>query len=181
VVLFPVGTEDVSAAIINQTAAAAAAGGVSVKIRASHRNFHSTSPFTCPGKSSNMYATTGADTSNSSTASTRTVTLLLDNMTNVLLVDKEKRLVRAQAGMFISKLLKVAGDNEMSVPLGSIPQFGDLTLGGVLLTGAHGSGLNKTSSLVRPAGQHSRQYLFHREHDATPAAGYASTAATAGC
>lgn len=76
------------------------------------------------------------------------VTLLLDNMTRVLSVDKAANQMRVQAGMLITQLLKEATAAGMSVPLGTVPAFGDLTLGGVLVTGAHGTGHQATSSLV---------------------------------
>jgi FAD/FMN-containing dehydrogenase len=76
------------------------------------------------------------------------VTLLLEKMTNVLSVDPVNKQMRVQTGMLITQLLKEATAVGMSVPLGSVPAFGDLTLGGVLVTGAHGTGHQAISSLV---------------------------------
>lgn len=69
-------------------------------------------------------------------------------MTRVLAIDHKKYQIRVQAGMFATQLLAEAAKANMSCPLGSIPAFGDLTLGGVLVTGAHGSGHKTTSSVV---------------------------------
>lgn len=85
-------------------------------------------------------------------SNTTSVTLLLDQMNSVLAVDAAKQQMRVQPGMFVTKLLQEAASSGLSVPLGSVPAFGDLTLGGVLSTGAHGTGHLTTSSLVR--GQH---------------------------
>ena len=80
---------------------------------------------------------------------TTSLALLTDYMNSVLTVDSARHRLRVQAGMLVTKLMKEAANLNMSLPLGSIPAFADLTLGGVLSTGAHGSGLNTTSSLVR--------------------------------
>jgi FAD/FMN-containing dehydrogenase len=69
-------------------------------------------------------------------------------MNKVLAVDHAAKQMRVQAGMLITQLLREATAAGMSVPLGSVPAFGDLTLGGVLVTGAHGTGHQATSSLV---------------------------------
>lgn len=80
-----------------------------------------------------------------------TVTFLQDSMNKVLSVDKAAFQMRVQAGMLVTALLQEASAQGMSVPLGSVPAFGDLTLGGVLVTGAHGTGHLTTSCLVRDA------------------------------
>jgi FAD/FMN-containing dehydrogenase len=86
---------------------------------------------------------------------TTSLALLTDYMNSVLTVDSARHRLRVQAGMLVTKLMKEAANLNMSLPLGSIPAFADLTLGGVLSTGAHGSGLNTTSSLVRKDFSHS--------------------------
>lgn len=70
-------------------------------------------------------------------------------MDKVLSVDQKARRLRVQAGMTIKQLLEAATKHGMGVPLGSVPAFADLTLGGVLLTGAHGSNFKGRHSLVR--------------------------------
>lgn len=122
------------------------------------RAFHSTASFPCPGPMYSIYPSGSGDqplliTTNIAPGPTNytTVTLLLDNMTNVLTVDPDSNRIRVQAGMMVTRLLKEAAKVNMSVPLGSVPAFGDLTLGGVLVTGAHGSGHLATSTLVRKA------------------------------
>lgn len=134
------------------------------------RAFHSTAPFTCPGGSLRTHpnwenkpvpdplSAAAAPSSAVSPASNVTsVSFLLDSMNKVLAVDPAAKQMRVQAGMLITQLLKEATAAGMSVPLGSVPAFGDLTLGGVLVTGAHGTGHKATSSLVRRASQ---QYVF---------------------
>jgi hypothetical protein len=131
--------------------AAAAAAAAAAFCRA----FHSTSSFPCPGGKYSVYpegpishpmlTTTH---SQQSPTNITTVTLLLDKMTDVLKVNTDKHRIRVQSGMMITKLLQEVAKANMSLPLGSVPAFGDLTLGGVLVTGAHGSGHLATSSLV---------------------------------
>lgn len=124
------------------------------------RAFHSTAPFTCPGNSMRTHpnwdnkpvpdpsAAAPTPLAISPASNVTTVTLLQDNMNKLLSVDKAAYQMRVQTGMLVTQLLKEATASGMSVPLGSVPAFGDLTLGGVLVTGAHGTGHLTTSSLV---------------------------------
>lgn len=116
------------------------------------RNFHSTASFPCPSHNYDVYpAGKHPLLTSQHIAAPRnltTVSLLLDNMTRVLAIDHKKYQIRVQAGMFATQLLAEAAKANMSCPLGAIPAFGDLTLGGVLVTGAHGSGHKTTSSVV---------------------------------
>lgn len=113
-------------------------------------HFHSTLPFNCPGQSSSVYdgQQSAGHQQPGNSSSTATVTLLLHNMNKLLAVDLDKHQVRVQAGMLVTQLLEEASRLNMSVPLGAVPAFGDLTLGGVLATGAHGTGYRGTSTLV---------------------------------
>lgn len=67
----------------------------------------------------------------------------------MLWVDQGSSLMRVQAGMTVKQLLAEATRAGMSVPLGAVPAFADLMLGGVLLTGAHGSAFRGRSHVVR--------------------------------
>lgn len=135
------------------------------------RAFHSTAPFVCPGSAVRTHpgwdntpvpiilkAAAGGGASLplsplssavSPASNVTSVTLLLDSMNKVLSVDKAANQMRVQAGMLVTHLLEEATAQGLSVPLGAVPAFGDLTLGGVLVTGAHGSGHLSTSCLVR--------------------------------
>ncbi|KAF6262091.1 hypothetical protein COO60DRAFT_690109 [Scenedesmus sp. NREL 46B-D3] len=153
VIAYPTTTAEVADQIATHVAAAKQAG-VQLKIRASHKAFHSSSSFPCPGGKYSAYPE-GPDShpllptsdSTQSPANTTTVTLLLDNMTSVLKVNAQKHRIRVQSGMMITQLLQEVAKANMSLPLGAVPAFGDLTLGGVLVTGAHGSGHLATGSL----------------------------------
>lgn len=116
------------------------------------RNFHSSASFPCPSQTYDVYPASSnpllVSHHTSAPKDVTSVSLLLDNMTQVLSVDHDSNQMRVQTGMFITQLLQEAGKANMSCPLGSVPAFGDLTLGGVLATGAHGSGHLATSSLV---------------------------------
>ncbi|KAF8062634.1 GULLO2 [Scenedesmus sp. PABB004] len=153
VVLQPGSTQEVADAIKAQAAAAAAAGRA-LKVRATHKAFHSTATFPCPGGSWSIFPSGAGAAPLLATLhaplppdNVTSVTLLQDGMRRVLAVDHEAHTVRAQAGMLVSQLLREAEALNMSLPLGSVPAFGDLTLGGVLVTGAHGSGHKAISSL----------------------------------
>jgi FAD/FMN-containing dehydrogenase len=79
------------------------------------------------------------------------VGVLLGGMDKVLSSDPVRHRMRVQAGMTVKQLLEAATEAGMSVPLGVVPAFADLMLGGVLLTGAHGTNFGGASNLVRPA------------------------------
>eukprot|EP00879_Flechtneria_rotunda_P021038 GHRR01022162.1.p1 GENE.GHRR01022162.1~~GHRR01022162.1.p1 ORF type:complete len:385 (+),score=112.10 GHRR01022162.1:332-1486(+) len=155
VVLQPSSTADV-AAFVSKQVKAAAADQKGLKVRATHSAFHSSASFPCPGPKFSVFPpitkntpwpSPDADKGSPAATNTTSVSLLLDNMSRVLSVDHAKYQMRVQAGMLLSSMLKEASSANMSVPLGCLPSFGDLTLGGVLATGAHGTGYNTTSTL----------------------------------
>jgi FAD/FMN-containing dehydrogenase len=54
----------------------------------------------------------------------------------------------AVAGITLTELLRYATSHNLTVPLGVMPQYGDLTLGGTLATGAHGLGGRGNANVV---------------------------------
>jgi hypothetical protein len=79
----------------------------------------------------------------------RRVSLLTDALDAVLEVQPAPvRRMRVQAGMTIGQLLAAATAVNMSVPLGALPSFAGLTLGGALATAAHGSGPSTLADMV---------------------------------
>lgn len=66
----------------------------------------------------------------------------------VLAVDKATRRMRVQAQITLKDLYPAATAAGLSVPRGSLPWWQGLTLGGIMATSSHGSGLNETSSVV---------------------------------
>eukprot|EP00882_Tetradesmus_deserticola_P020185 GHRQ01021760.1.p1 GENE.GHRQ01021760.1~~GHRQ01021760.1.p1 ORF type:complete len:218 (+),score=41.92 GHRQ01021760.1:906-1559(+) len=173
VIAYPTTTAEVAEQIAAHVAAAKQAG-VQLKIRASHKAFHSSTSFPCPGGEHSVQREESASqpllstaTSAQTPASIRTVTLLLDNMKSVLKVNAEKHRIRVQPGMMITQLLQEVAKANMSLPFGSVPAFGDLTLGGVLVTGAHGTGHLATGSLVGCSGLRRRSVSLRSVQSST--------------
>lgn len=75
--------------------------------------------------------------------------VLHERLNKVLAVDRAKNQMRVGAGMDVKELTTAATKAGMSVPVGSMPAYAGLTLGGVLLTSAHGSGFGTVHNLVR--------------------------------
>jgi hypothetical protein len=164
-VLRPLSTRDVSRMLTELHAESAASGGNHIRVRATHARFHTPSTLACPGdqqaaaaaaarpSSSSSVATAssqGADTrsalgtatdANPIPPSPRRVSLLTDALDAVLEVLPAPKLqMRVQAGMTVGQLLAAASAVNMSLPLGALPSFAGLTLGGALAAAAHGSG-----------------------------------------
>jgi hypothetical protein len=72
----------------------------------------------------------------------------VDRLNSVLAVDRARNLVTVQAGQRIDRFLKWAEANGFSMERGAPTTYGELTIGGVLATGAHGTGRNVTSNMV---------------------------------
>jgi hypothetical protein len=53
------------------------------------------------------------------------------------------------AGITVTELLRYATRNNLTVPLGVLPNYADLTIGGLLATGAHGIGGSGQANMVR--------------------------------
>jgi hypothetical protein len=53
------------------------------------------------------------------------------------------------AGLAVTELLRHTTRNNLTVPLGVLPNYADLTIGGLLATGAHGIGGSGQANMVR--------------------------------
>jgi hypothetical protein len=113
------------------------------------RFFHSTNAFACPSNTTNIFTPEAGSRPAFGAAPDLSVGVLLGGMDRVLWADPATHTLRVQAGMTVRQLLEAATAANMSVPLGTVPAFADLMLGGVLLTGAHGSNYRGKSNLVR--------------------------------
>jgi FAD/FMN-containing dehydrogenase len=80
------------------------------------------------------------------------VLVLHERLNRVLAVDQAKHQMRVGAGMDLKQLSAAATRAGMSIPVGSIPAYAGLTLGGALLTSAHGSGYGTIHNLVSHMG-----------------------------
>jgi FAD/FMN-containing dehydrogenase len=97
---------------------------------------------------------TRPDTSSSSSSAggfhhnPTTVAILTNGLSRILGVDKAKKQVRVQAGVRLYEIQRVAAENKLAVPVGTLTDHGDLTIGGVITTSSHGTGLRTASSMV---------------------------------
>jgi hypothetical protein len=57
----------------------------------------------------------------------------------------------ASAGITVAELQRYATSQSLTVPLGAMPGYADLTIGGLLATGAHGFGGKGNSNVVSEA------------------------------
>lgn len=77
---------------------------------------------------------------------TRTVAIAMTEMRGV--VGRKAASVTVQAGMTLTELLDYATRQSLTVPLGAVPNYKDLTIGGMLATRAHGLGPAGSSAVV---------------------------------
>lgn len=141
----PTSTEEVSDLIKLHTS-----GDKPVKIRASRRGSHSTAGFVCPGArgSTKLEHDAAADLKiTDEVDGVTSITLLLHLMNHAVSVEAEQYKLTVEAGMTLLGLADAAEANNMSVLAGALSIYGNLTLGGVISTSAHGSGLGTTCSL----------------------------------
>jgi FAD/FMN-containing dehydrogenase len=59
--------------------------------------------------------------------------------------------VSLHAGITVTELLRYATSNNLTVPLGVLPNYADLTIGGLLATSSHGIGRSGRANVVRLA------------------------------
>jgi FAD/FMN-containing dehydrogenase len=93
--------------------------------------------------------TAGFACSKGASADTRTGVIATSDMRRVL--GRKGCLVTVQAGITLTELKAYANSQQLTLPLGTIPAYGDLTVGGILATGAHRAGPKGASSMVRRA------------------------------
>ena len=120
-----------------------------VKIRATRPGFHSGMGFVCSGKRGSSYAEYHEAADGGDTTS---ITVLLHLLNRVVEADGDRHQLTVEAGMTLRELTLAAEANDISVPPGTLPLYGNLTVGGVILAGGHGSGYRtacKLGDLVR--------------------------------
>ncbi|KAG0606949.1 hypothetical protein M758_9G181600 [Ceratodon purpureus] len=115
-----------------------------VKIRATRRGFHSSMGFVCSGKRGSSYAEYHKVIDNHVITS---ITVLLHLMNRIVTVDCEHHQLTVEAGMTLRELTLAAEANHMSVLAGSLPVYANLTVGGVIMASAHGTGYRRSSSV----------------------------------
>ncbi|XP_073391725.1 L-gulonolactone oxidase 2 [Physcomitrium patens] len=120
-----------------------------IKIRATRRGFHSSAGFVCSGRrsSSKKERVEFGDDHGRRSLRVTSYTMLLHVMNHVVSVDAEQHKLTVEAGMTLLELARVAEANGMAVPAGALSMYGNLTVGGVIMASAHGSGLGTVSSL----------------------------------
>lgn len=150
-VVVPTSTAEVAAAVryyySMQPASAggpAATGGTPVKIRvvSRARGFNASDGYRQMG----FHERAGFACAKGSQPGTGAVSLLMVNMRKVL--SRSGATVRMQAGITLTEILRYATSQNLTVPFGAMPQYGDLTLGGTLATGAHGLGGRSNANMA---------------------------------
>lgn len=122
--------------------------GSPVKLRATRHDFHCENGLVCPGHRSNTKREFRAEqTLDPNLDTPASLTILLHLMNRVLSVDTANSRLTVEAGITLQALVDAAQANSMSVPAGVLPAYGNLSLGGVISTSAHGSGLGAASIL----------------------------------
>jgi L-gulonolactone oxidase len=116
-----------------------------VKIRATRRGFHSSAGFVCAGQRASTKKEFHADLDDGSLPPS--ITVLLHRLNSVIQVDANRHTLTVGAGMTLFDLLDAAEVHNMSIRAGALPIYGNLTVSGVILASAHGSGLGTISSL----------------------------------
>ncbi|KAI8475634.1 MAG: hypothetical protein J3K34DRAFT_517253 [Monoraphidium minutum] len=130
---------------VRRYVADAARANKTLKVRASRNGFHSSTSLPCPGRAA-APAAGGAPAAGAAgggapgSGGVMAVAILLDNLDQVISYDAAAMALTVGAGMTVGRLLKEATARNASVLLGALPAFGDLTIGGVLAAGGHGSG-----------------------------------------
>lgn len=81
-----------------------------------------------------------------SSPGTRTAVIATQDMNKVL--HRQGRHVTVQAGITMTQLIEYANANQLTVPLGTVPSYLDLTVGGLLAVGAHAQGPKGASNVV---------------------------------
>ncbi|KAF6261964.1 hypothetical protein COO60DRAFT_701031 [Scenedesmus sp. NREL 46B-D3] len=130
-VLEPTSTEQLAKAI---KAYARTAAKQPVHIRATHKYYHSTASFPCAA------ATAGKDDLSTGKSTATTVNILMQRMDRLVAADKAAQTITVQAGMAVSSMIEAAKQQGLAVPLMAVPNYGGLTLGGIMATAATGTG-----------------------------------------
>lgn len=127
-----------------------ASGDQPVKIRATRRGFHSSAGFVCSGSrgsSKKQHAETDTSSGKETDSRATSFTVLLHLMNRVVAVDVERYRLTVEAGMTLLELVNAAEAHDMSVPAGALSLYSNLTVGGIVMASAHGSGFRVAGSL----------------------------------
>ncbi|KAL3685135.1 hypothetical protein R1sor_003157 [Riccia sorocarpa] len=139
----PVSTQEISELLQELNA-----DGRSFKVRATRRGRHTPNRFACAGKGGSAKSPTGENFEvNHVDETTYSVTILLHLMNRVVAVDHGRHRLTVESGMTMENLADAAVRNGMSVPVGVLPVYGNLTVGGVISASAHGTGAGVDNSL----------------------------------
>jgi FAD/FMN-containing dehydrogenase len=138
---------------VRQLRAAAKAAGKQLKLRVSRTRFHGTPSFVCPGSFSGGVGSPipfiqPYKQPAKSAAAPSTVAVLIDDLKEVLTVDRSNYRVTVQAGLRVDQLLTWAEANGMAMERGAIASYAELSIAGVLATGGHGTGHNVSCNMV---------------------------------
>jgi hypothetical protein len=144
-IIRPSSTEELSAAI-KEAVAHAAAAGRPLKMRTTHEGFGTIQSFPCAIQPTTPWASTAFDPNNATRP--YVAGILMDKMTKVLSFDTPGNKMRVQAQMPLKQFFQEATKVGLSPPRSSLPWWQGLTLGGIYSTSSHGSGLNTTSMIV---------------------------------
>ncbi|KAL3685134.1 hypothetical protein R1sor_003156 [Riccia sorocarpa] len=139
----PVSTQEISVLLQKLNA-----DGRPFKVRATRRGRHTPNRFPCPGKGGSAKSPTGENFGkNHVDDTTYSVTILLHLMNRLVAVDHGQHRLTVEAGMTLQDLAGATVRNGMSVPVGVLSVYGNLTVGGVISASAHGTGAGVDSSL----------------------------------
>ncbi|GBF98974.1 L-gulonolactone oxidase-like [Raphidocelis subcapitata] len=133
-IIEPSNTQDVASAIKSLSSRASAAG-IRLKVRVTQRLFHTSTAFACPAQPAALVGGRG-----DVEGGTLPALFVQSKMQKVLSVDSGSRTLRVSPGITLWELAEAATSAGLSLPVGSVPLFGGLTLGGAIAAGAHGMG-----------------------------------------
>ena len=142
--IIPSSTEEVSEMIKRHTS-----GDDRVKIRATRRGFHSSAGFVCSGErgSSRKEFRSEIETKASENQGPTSFTMLMHRMNRVVAVDADQCRMTVEAGMTLLELANAMEAAGMSAPAATFSIYGNLTVGGVIMSSAHGSGYGTVGCL----------------------------------
>ena len=158
-ILQPISTEEVASIIKSSLqrcpiALGSAPGSKHLSIRASKQLYHSSVTFPCVNIEAGNCA----------------VQLDLSRMSKFVSADPSALRITVQPGMHIDELMETMHDFKMGVPTDYIPIYTGLSVGGMLLSGAHGSSTERPSAfghLVTRVTYVDGKGEIHEEHNIT--------------
>jgi len=106
------------------------AGGKQLSIRASKQLYHSSTHFPCVNVEAGSCA----------------IQMDLSRMSRFISADPSAHIITVQPGMHMDELMDTLHDLNMAMPMDYIPIYTGLSVGGMLLSGAHGSSTERPSA-----------------------------------